>query len=208
MPPRLTDRTMDAPDPRRALRESLRAQRRALPPTVRLLAAEGLAAQLAALPALQQARHVAGYWAVDGELSLHALLAGPLAQRYCLPLIQRDRRLRFARWNAGDPLAANRFGIPEPVAPRLLDGGELDVVLLPLVGFDRAGNRLGSGAGFYDRSFAFLQAMPRPARPLLVGVGYALQEVDALSAAAWDVPLDYVATEAELIRCGPALPAA
>ena len=77
----------------------------------------------------------------------------------------------------------------------------LDIVLVPLLAFDRRGTRLGSGGGYYDRSFAFLHGQARPHRPLLVGVGYAFQEVESLPAAAWDVALDYIATDAELIDC-------
>jgi 5-formyltetrahydrofolate cyclo-ligase len=195
------ERVMAISSDRNILRERLRAERRTLPAIARLRAADALAVRLDGLPALHAASRVAGYWAVDGELSLHALLAGALASRYCLPLIQPGRVLRFAPWRAGDPVQPNRYGIPEPATGVRLDAEQLDVVLLPLVGFDRRGNRLGSGAGFYDRTLAFLQGARRPARPLLVGIGYAAQEVDRLEAAEWDVPLDYVATEAELIRC-------
>ena len=70
----------------------------------------------------------------------------------------------------------------------------LDLVLVPLVGFDGAGNRLGMGGGFYDRSFAFL-GQRRWRRPRLVGVAFDLQRVDRLPRRAWDVPLDAVASE-------------
>lgn len=186
---------------RRALRADLRARRRALPPRERLAAADAVATHLLELDALHLADQVAGYWAVDGEVSLHALLGGTLAERYCLPLIQPDSTLLFAPWRVGEPLAPNRFGIPEPATDTRLLPERVALVLLPLVGFDRNGARLGSGAGFYDRSFAFLRDAPRPARPLLVGVAYALQEVPGLGVEAWDVPLDYIATERELIRC-------
>ena len=190
---------------RRALRARLIARREALPAPDRIAAATALAEHLASFPPLQSAGTVAGYWAVRGELPLHMLLAGPRpAFVYCLPVLQEGRSLRFGPWRFGDPLVQNRYGIPEPdLAPSsCLAPAELDLVLLPLTGFDRRGNRLGSGAGYYDRSFAFLAGEERPARPLLVGVAYAFQEVEALDAQAWDVPLDYVATDRELIRCG------
>ena len=197
----MSEPTVESIEQRRELRQSLRARRRVLGAAARLRAAGDLAAQLAELPALQQARRIAGYWAMDGELSLHALLSGRVAERYYLPCIQPDRSLRFAAWRVGAPLQPNRFGIPEPSDGERLAPEQIDLVLLPLVGFDRRGNRLGSGAGFYDRSFAFLREQARPARPLLVGIGYGFQQIDALPAQPWDVPLDYVATEAELIRC-------
>ena len=168
-----------------------------------MAAAAAVAEHLLSLPVLQSAGYVAGYWAVRGELPLHALLADPRAGfTYCLPVLQPDRSLRFAPWRFGDPLVQNRYGIPEPdLAPAsCLAPGDLDAALLPLTGFDRRGNRLGSGAGYYDRSFAFLTRVPRPSKPLLVGIGYAFQEVDSLDAKPWDVPLDIVATDQELIR--------
>jgi len=169
----------------------------------RIAAATAVAELLAAHPVVESSGYVAGYWAVRGELPLHMLLNHPRSGFiYCLPLLD-GKRLRFAPWRFGDPLVQNRYGIPEPdVAPSsCLEPGQLDGVLVPLLAFDRRGNRLGSGAGYYDRSFAFLLERARPARPLLIGVGYAFQEVESLPAQAWDVPLDLVATEHELIEC-------
>jgi 5-formyltetrahydrofolate cyclo-ligase len=95
----------------------------------------------------------------------------------------------------GATLVANRFGIPEPdVAPaELLEPGEMAAIVLPLVAFDARCHRVGMGGGWYDRSLA--PARDAADRPLLVGVGYELQRVDALTPADWDVPLDAVCTE-------------
>jgi 5-formyltetrahydrofolate cyclo-ligase len=136
---------------------------------------------------------------MDGEVPLLALLSGPRDFVYCLPVLQPGKRLRFAPWRHGDPLVQNRFGIPEPdLDPgSLLDPEALDHVLLPLVGFDGRGHRLGTGGGYYDRSFAFRHGALR--KPRLVGIGYACQQVDALPAADWDVPLDLIATERGLL---------
>ena len=187
-------------DSRDAQRALLRERRRGIDARGRIAAGEAIAARLR--PHLRG--YVAGYWAMDGEVPLHALLAGPRNFVYCLPVLQPGKTLRFAPWRAGDPLMQNRYGIPEPdlAAESLLDPAALDVVLLPLVGFDRRGNRLGSGGGYYDRSFAFLRALPRDApRPRLIGVAHALQELPDIAAEAWDVPLDLVVTEREAIDC-------
>ena len=190
-------------DARRALRDHMRSRRKALPPSVRLAAADGLANQVRQLDVFQGAGRVAGYWAVRGELPLHALLAPRPPFDYCLPCVDAENRLRFAPWQSGEPVQQNRYGIPEPdpASARYLDPEALDAVLLPLLAFDRRGHRLGSGAGYYDRSFAFLRERDRPTRPLLIGVAYGFQEVERLPDAPWDVPLDYVATDAELIPC-------
>jgi len=169
-----------------------------------MAAAEALATALEQLPEFLVDPRIAGYWAVAGEMPLHAAYASLRSreQQYFLPLITAANDLQFAAWHAGAAVQANRYGIPEPVAQSgVLGASDLDVVLVPLLGFDRHGNRLGSGAGFYDRSFAFLRASQRPARPVLVGIGYHFQEVGEIVPAAWDVPLDFVATDRELIAC-------
>jgi 5-formyltetrahydrofolate cyclo-ligase len=95
----------------------------------------------------------------------------------------------------------NRFGIVEPEGAHLASVRLLDVVFLPLVGFDRRGVRLGMGGGYYDRAFGFLRQRKVWHAPLLVGIGYASQEVDRIAAAAHDVPLDLVITERGIVRC-------
>jgi 5-formyltetrahydrofolate cyclo-ligase len=185
---------------RRALRALMRSRRTELSAPVRLAAAESLAASLRRLAPLQGSGFVAGYWAVRGELPLHALLAPAPPFTYCLPVLTPERSLKFSPWKFGDAVTPNGFGIPEPSDAERLEPGAMDVVLLPLLAFDRRGTRLGSGAGYYDRSFEFLRDRVRPSRPLLIGVAYGFQEVEHLHAQPWDVPLDYIATEGELIR--------
>lgn len=191
---------------RQALRDELRARRAALTTAQRIAAAGAIAQQLQQLPEFLLDPHVAGYWAVRGEVPLLAVVAAlrRREQRYYLPVLNHDA-LCFAPWRADDPLEPNRYGIPEPtMAPADCTApADLDLVLVPLVGFDRRGNRLGSGAGYYDRSFAFLHEGARPRPPVLVGVAYACQEVPALDAQPWDVRLDYVVTDQELIDCNP-----
>lgn len=194
-------------DPRASIRRSMRKRRGALSAPERLAAADAVAEVLGELPELLTDQYVAGYWAVGGEVSLHRVVP-PLLRReqtYLLPVLapDGDPSLRFAPWRPGATVAPNRYGIPEPqCAPdALVEAAEIELVLLPLLAFDRRGHRLGTGAGYYDRSFAFLKEVERPALPLLVGVAYAFQEVESLSAEAWDVPLDFVATEHELIEC-------
>ncbi|HSE11530.1 MAG TPA: 5-formyltetrahydrofolate cyclo-ligase [Rudaea sp.] len=190
---------------RDTLRDGLRAQRARLSPSERIAAATGVARILEQLPEFMVDQKVAGYWAVAGELPLHAAV-GALSSRdqhYYLPVLRPQRRLSFAPWRIGAALQPNRFGIPEPQcdAADLLDPAAIDLVLVPLLGFDRRGHRLGTGAGYYDRSFAFLQSLPRPAHPVLVGIGYSFAERPMLPAQAWDIQMDFVATERELIDC-------
>ena len=177
------------------LRRRLRDQRRAIAPAARIAAAEGLAAQLFALPSLPTRGYVAGYWASDGEIGLHVMqMRLPAGLVYCLPVLHGDA-LRFAPWRPGQPLTSNRYGIPEPdvAVEDTLEPERMALVVTPLVGFDAQCRRLGMGGGWYDRSFAFRH--DRPAPPWLVGAAFAVQQVESLPVASWDVPVDAICTE-------------
>ena len=190
-----------------AIRVQMRGARARLNAAERIAAANGVAASLEQLPEFLVDRRVAGYWAVGGEVPLHAAVARLRAreQQYCLPIVGDDGRLRFAPLLPNANMQPNRYGIPEPehAAADLLAPQDLDLVLVPLTAFDRSGRRLGMGGGYYDRSFAFLGEVVRPAQPLLVGIGYAFQEVATLPAQDWDIALDFIATDKELIDCTP-----
>ena len=196
------------PQDRASLRQQLRQRRRDLPAAARIAAAEALAARVLALPFLPAEGYVAGYWAMDGEIGLHVLqLRLPPGLVWCLPLLAGDT-LRFAPWRAGDALVTNRFGIPEPaVEPASgLPAEALALAVMPLVGFDAHGQRLGMGGGWYDRAFAFRRT--RTAPPWLVGAGFGVQQADALlEAADWDVVPDAICTESlTLLRPGTPAP--
>ena len=205
----MTASSMNLPNSemRNGLRAQMREQRMRLTAAERVAAANGLASSLEQLPEFLVDRRVAGYWAVGGELPLHVAVArlNARGQQYCLPVVGADRRLHFVPLRPGANLQPNRYGIPEPEhgATDLLAPQDIDLVLVPLTAFDRSGRRLGMGGGYYDRSFDFLRGAPRPAQPLLVGIGYAFQEVATLPAQDWDVALDFIATEKELIDCTP-----
>lgn len=190
---------------RAALRKILRERRSALGAGERIAAATALVEHLEAIPEFLTDPNVAGYWAVSGELPLAAIIGSLRArgQTYFLPVIDAEKRLLFGSWWPGMAIATNRYGIPEPSDAKHahLAPDAMDVVLVPLLGFDRSGHRLGFGGGYYDRSFAFLRELERPSKPLLVGIGYAAQEVPRIEPQAWDVKLDYVATERELVDC-------
>lgn len=196
-----------APGQRGPLRRALRERRRALGRRERTVAARGVACALLRHPAYQRARSLAVYLARDGELDPQPLVrrAWASGRRVFLPvLIDRPwPRLRFAPYTPTTRFRRNRFGIPEPDVPRrrLLPARALDLLLLPLVAFDSAGNRLGMGGGYFDRTLAYLHGR-RWQRPRLLGIGYAFQQVAALDAAPWDVPLHGVVTER-----GPVAPA-
>lgn len=106
-------------------------------------------------------------------------------------VVDRATPMRFLAWDTEAALAAGPYGLSQPRA----DAAELapDIILTPLVGFDRRGNRIGQGAGYYDRAFV---AHPHAWR---VGVAMSVQEVAALTPDSWDVPLHAIATEQDWI---------
>jgi 5-formyltetrahydrofolate cyclo-ligase len=143
---------------------------------------------------IAKARVVAGYMAVGSEADLIDIMTSYASRgtKWCLPwLADRDAPMLFRSWSPGQPteLAPGGFRQPLSSSPVARPG----LILLPLLGFDRSGNRLGQGAGHYDRALALMPAAH------LVGIAWSVQEVDRLPADPWDVPLDAVVTEAEWI---------
>jgi 5-formyltetrahydrofolate cyclo-ligase len=185
---------------RATLRQLARARRRSLSETDRELATARVVERILALPAQRAARNLGAYCAVASELDLALVIEATLFRRARLYLPKvAGRDLVFARWR-GDPrlLKPNAFGIAEPIAgaSELCSAAELDVLLVPLVAFDERCHRLGSGAGFYDRSLA--HRLGTSGKPLLIGCAFECQRVEAIPAAEWDVPLDIVITESNV----------
>ena len=183
------------------LRRSLRARRNELTPDDQRLAATRLASNLVGTRPFLTSRRVACYLPNDGEID-----TGPVIERLrrlrktCyLPVLSRlsRDRLWFAEAGLKTKLAPNRFGIPEPVVKSsdLVRAQELDLILMPLVGFDDEGNRLGMGGGFYDRSLEFLRHRQHWRKPHLLGIAYDFQRVNGLTADPWDVSLQGVVTD-------------
>ena len=108
--------------------------------------------------------------------------------------------MQFGRVGRNTRMAPNRFGIPEPIDAKPLRARQLDLLLMPLVGFDLEGNRLGMGGGFYDATLAFMRHRRVWRKPRLVGIAYECQRVDTLPHEPWDMPLDAVLTERQLYR--------
>jgi 5-formyltetrahydrofolate cyclo-ligase len=189
---------------RRQLRAALQARRRAVSARERAHAAARVVRHIEAAMPLRAYWRIAVYAALPHELDTAPLIA--LArQRGCrvyLPRIDRRRASRAMRFvELCEDLTPNRLGIGEPRTGASIGARWLDVVFLPLVGFDRRGLRLGTGGGYYDRAFAFRALRQAWHAPRLVGLGYAFQELSRIEAAAHDVPMDAVVTEEGMIRC-------
>lgn len=186
----------------RELRRELRARRLKLPDTLQRHHGTQIGSLLGSTLPFARARRIAGYLPNDGEIDPLPLLlrAAAMGKECYLPVLHpvRHNSLWFCAWLPGDPLHVNRFGIEEPAhIKRRSAAWSLDIILLPLVGFDRDGHRLGMGGGFYDRTLAFRRRHRNG--PLLIGLAHSCQEVERIERQRWDVPLDAIVTEREVI---------
>jgi 5-formyltetrahydrofolate cyclo-ligase len=178
------------------LRRAGQARRDALPAEIRQAAAEAIAAR--AFPfAVAPGAIVSGFMPLKSEINplpLMRKLAGAGA-RLALPVIAgRGKPLIMRSWQWGEPLVPGVWGIrePGPEAPEVRP----DLVLVPLLAFDRSGHRIGYGAGYYDLTIAQLRAQ----KPIVaIGIAFAAQEIEAVPRTARDARLDLVLTESETI---------
>jgi 5-formyltetrahydrofolate cyclo-ligase len=184
-------------DAKARLREEMRGRRAALDEQARAAAADAIARRAILIISALKFDAIGGYFAVRGEADPRPILAW--AERTgitcALPSVHGGYDLVFRRYRSGDPLHAGSFGIPSPAhdAPAITP----DLLIVPLMAFDRTGARLGYGRGFYDRTIAHLRNHGVDVR--LVGIAFAVQEVDAVPTEAHDARMDFIVTEKETI---------
>ncbi|MBT8114452.1 MAG: 5-formyltetrahydrofolate cyclo-ligase [Arenicella sp.] len=182
------------------LRKLVRSKRDGLSKATLADAARRVAENAAQFAALQNATRVLSYVAVAGEISPETIVAQLHGATTYLPRIDDYQKHTMQFYPAENPRTRNRFNIQEPIANGSpVEGRTLDAVLLPLLLFDRSGTRVGMGGGYYDRAFAFRLKEPDSSRPLLIGLAHHFQEVASLVREPWDVPLDAIITDHELI---------
>jgi 5-formyltetrahydrofolate cyclo-ligase len=135
---------------------------------------------------------VAGFWPFRGEIDILPLLheLALRGQKLCLPVTpERGQPLSFRAWRPGDALVRGRFNTMHPESEEMFP----DFILTPLAAFDAAGNRIGYGGGYYDRTFA---ALPHAFR---LGCAFAAQQIPVIPASPTDIKLHAIATEAGII---------
>ena len=188
------------------IRKDMRQKRRALSSETRLQYSQQLAKHLCQSKIYRNSKRIACYLAADGEMDLAPVInhAWSMDKQVYLPVLNAPygQDLFFAPYTEDSQLGKNRYGIAEPViaAKERVKAQQLDLVLVPLVAFDGEGNRIGMGAGYYDRTFSFLLQRKQWLKPHLVGAAFSLQQLDNIDSQSWDVPLQAVATEKELIQ--------
>jgi 5-formyltetrahydrofolate cyclo-ligase len=182
------------------IRQLKRRQRQSLLITTQRQHSQDLCQNIIKKRAYKYSQHIACYIANDGEIDPilligHALFCGKTV--YVPILSPLKNSLYFAPYNADSQLKLNRFNIPEPVChpSNWKKASQLDLLLLPLVAFDKQGNRMGMGGGFYDRTLSYLSHRQYWKKPVLIGAAHEIQKVDQLETQSWDIPLNAIVTE-------------
>jgi 5-formyltetrahydrofolate cyclo-ligase len=182
------------------LREQFRAIRREIPLVYRRQAAQAAAELFIQQDIFKQSQHIACYFCFGDEFDAMPIMEAIWqAEKHCyLPVLTEENSLYFVEYKKGDALSPNRYSIQEPVSDDEFPAENLDIVLAPLLAFDMQGHRLGTGGGYYDRTFSFKRENARH-HPLIIGLGYEAQQDDALPHDEWDIVLDAVLTEKDFL---------
>ncbi|MBN6078736.1 5-formyltetrahydrofolate cyclo-ligase [Aggregatibacter actinomycetemcomitans] len=178
---------------RQQLRQQMRKTRRELTALQQQQAAQNITEQALALIEQHHAQNIGLYLAFDGEISTQPLIERLWQQgkNVYLPVLHPFCRghLLFLHYLPDTPMKRDKFGILEPHlnVHNVLPLAQLDMIFTPLVAFDKQGNRLGMGGGFYDRTL-----QNRQYRFIAVGLAHQCQQVETLPVESWDVPLEHV----------------
>ena len=189
----MTDQLLEA---KSDLRREMTARRDALPPDIRSAAAEAIAVRPFPL-SIAVGAIVSGFMPMRSEINPLPLMKklADAGVQLALPVTgRRGQPLTMRAWTWGEPLASGVWGIrePKPEAPQV----DPDILLVPLLAFDRAGRRLGYGGGFYDLTLAQLRSRKAV---IAVGLAYAAQEIASVPTTPRDARLDLVLTERDVI---------
>jgi 5-formyltetrahydrofolate cyclo-ligase len=188
---------------RQALRKAILAERSRLSPSEQQQSSQLICKKVMQSTPFLRSHRIALYFANRAEVDTSALIRAALSRgKTCfLPILHpiKSNQMLFGEYHEGDVLTKNAYGILEPNLAEVkpTPAWSLDLVITPLVAFDKQGNRLGMGGGFYDRTFSFKIGRQKT-KPTLLGLAYTFQQCDCLPAAPWDVPLDLVVTEEEI----------
>ena len=145
---------------------------------------------------IRNAKIVGGYYPANYEIDDLEILDALEKQRFeiSLPIVRKDNQMNFYSWSKKDPLKVNKFGIPEPVLSKILYP---DILLVPLVGYDKNLNRLGYGGGFYDR---YIEKIDKIKKVTKIGLAFSYQKIKSVPIDQHDKKLDFIITEKEIIK--------
>ena len=133
---------------------------------------------------------IGGYYPYNYEIDILNILEKFEQKKFIitLPKIKKNSQMNFFQWSTNDPLAINKFGIPEPISKIVKYP---DVLLVPLVAFDQNFNRIGYGGGFYDR---YINKIRKRKKVLTIGFAYSFQKVKKIQTNNYDIKLDFIIT--------------
>jgi len=136
-------------------------------------------------------KSIGGYFPVNYEVNDLEILKRFAKKKYqiSLPVIKKNFEMDFYEWSFDDPLKINRYGIPEPNSKKLIYP---DIILVPLVAFDKNLNRLGYGAGYYDR---IIEKLSKKKKILKIGLALSVQKINNVPVTKYDKKLDYIVTD-------------
>lgn len=178
------------------LRRNMRTRRRHIPQSTRTAYDEAIRRHVLKFIEARDIKSVAAFWPIDGEPDIIPLCKKLLGRKtkIALPIVSgdNDHTMKFHLWQADTVLRNNRYGICEPQGSAQVDLADFDLLLMPLVAWDRHGNRIGMGSGYYDRH---LEKFRNSHSPLRLGIGYSMQELDRIKKNDWDIPLHAIANE-------------
>lgn len=182
---------------KQTIRSRLRQRRIEITAQQQATASLSVCGLLGELEVLRDAQLIAAYRSMGGEIDLSSVLA-QLVERGVTVTVPRVRGedLEFVTWQPTSRERQGAFGISEPVEGEVKELALHDVVLTPLVAFDKEGRRLGQGKGFYDRSFGCLG----PQRPKIIGIAYDFQEVEQVPCEPTDFALDLLVTNSKVLN--------
>jgi len=155
---------------------------------------QAIVSKLLNFPLFLAANNFAAFMPMPHEVDIKPILQ--IDKPCYLPVVQSARQLSFARVLANTKLTKNKFNILEPDSTSFLPANNLDLVLCPLIGFDKAGRRLGNGGGFYDTTFVI--GKQTSTTPKLIGIGYEKQLLESFPHDSWDVKLYAVITDKKI----------
>ncbi len=133
---------------------------------------------------------IGGYYPYNYEIDILKILEKFEQKKFTitLPKIMKNSQMNFFQWSINDPLAINKFGIPEPISKKVKFP---DILLVPLVSFDKNLNRVGYGGGFYDR---YIEKIRKRKKVLTIGFAYSFQKVKKIPTNNYDIKLDFIIT--------------
>ena len=136
-------------------------------------------------------RTVGGYYPYNYEIDIMEILKNFEKKKYqiSLPKIKKNSEMDFFHWSIKDPLSINQYGIPEPISNKVKYP---DILLVPLVAYDKNLNRIGYGGGFYDR---YIKKIVNIKKIITIGLAYSFQKVNKIPVDKFDISLDFIVTE-------------